>query len=440
MSDHTIPDDPFTQELLRIRNLIGQSQLREAALALNQAQRAAPQDARVPMMGMRLASAANNLEGATQAARRGVALAPDWPVAQIELALALTRQDKLDEAVAHARKAVELAPHDTMVLQRALAVVDRGGSTDEAVQWALTGQALEPDDLRYPLFLGNHHVRHNDYEQARSQFERVLRVEPSNAMALRGALTCAQDLDDKSAALELTERLLAVEPNDENVQYVHAVVRGQTPNTQPRELVSSLFDQYAHTFDLHLVRGLGYKVPERAAQILTALYPDRTFNLLDLGCGTGLLGVYLGPINGFIIGVDLSQKMIEQAARHKVYAHFYNANVLDALRDTPAEHYEAITCLDVLIYVGDLAQVIPNALRILKPGGHFVFSCETAAEDEPDMVLRKSQRYAHKASYVERLCREAGFDDVRIEHLEALRMENNEPLPGFIVIAHKPAA
>ena len=70
MSDHIIPDDPLTHELLRIRNLIGQGQLREAALALNQAQRAAPQDARVPMMGMRLATAAGNLEGATQAARR----------------------------------------------------------------------------------------------------------------------------------------------------------------------------------------------------------------------------------------------------------------------------------------------------------------------------------------------------------------------------------
>ena len=111
-----------------------------------------------------------------------------------------------------------------------------------------------------------------------------------------------------------------------------------------------------------------------------------------------------------------------------------------ALRDTPADHYEAITCLDVLVYVGDLTPVIPNAHRILKAGGHFIFTCEAAADEEPDMVMRGSQRYAHKASHVERLCREAGFDDVRIEHLGALRMENNEPLPGFLVVAHKPAA
>ena len=45
MSDHTIPDDPFTQELLRIRNLIGQSQLREAALAHSRKQQLAAKEA-----------------------------------------------------------------------------------------------------------------------------------------------------------------------------------------------------------------------------------------------------------------------------------------------------------------------------------------------------------------------------------------------------------
>ena len=440
MSDHIIPDDPLTHELLRIRNLIGQGQLREAALALNQAQRAAPQDARVPMMGMRLATAAGNLEGATQAARRGLALAPDWPVALSELALALARQSKTEEAMQHARKAVALTPNDPMVIQRALAVAERAEPSAETLQWALKGQKLQPDDMRYALFLGDRFARQKNYAQARVHYEAILDKEPDNVVALRGALTCAMDMKDSAAATARADQLLALQPDDENVRYFHAVVHGATPRTQPRSVVSTLFDQYAHNFDVHLVRGLKYRTPERVAQILTELHPDRRFNLLDLGCGTGLLGVYLGPIEGFMIGVDLSEKMLEQAARHHLYARFHNVNVLDALRDTPADHYEAITCLDVLVYVGDLTPVIPNAFRILKAGGHFIFTCEAAAEDEADMLLRGSQRYAHKASYVERLCREAGFDDVRIEHLEALRMENNEPLPGFIVIAHKPAA
>ena len=440
MSNYTIPDDSFTKELVRIRNLIGEGKLHDAAVALNEAQRSAPRDARIPLMGMRLAASAGNAEGATLAARRAVALAPKWPVALIELALSLTRQGKMEEAMRNAREAVAHAPRDLQVIQHALIVADHAVAVDDAEKWARTGLELQPADFRYRMVLGSCLIRRKEYESARMHFEEVLRAESQNITALRGALTCAVDMKDQATAMALADQLLALQPDDENVQYYHAVAHGQTPSTQPREVVSSLFDDYASRFDMHLVRGLKYKVPERAAQLLNELHPDRRFNLLDLGCGTGLLGVYLGPINGVIIGVDLSEKMIEQAARHNVYARFHNVNVLDALRDTPADHYEAITCLDVLVYVGDLTPVIPNAHRILKAGGHFIFSCEAVAEDEADLVLRKSQRYAHKASHVERLCREAGFDDVEIEHLPALRMENNEPLPGFLVVAHKPAA
>ena len=248
-------------------------------------------------------------------------------------------------------------------------------------------------------------------------------------------------LGDQSEAQRLADVLIIRNPDDEQVRYWHAVAHGQTPKTQPEASVTGLFDDYAQRFDLHLVGGLKYRAPERVAQILLALRPDRRFNVLDLGCGTGLLGVYLGRLHGHLIGVDLSEKMIEQAARHGVYSRFHHVNILDALRDTPADHYEVITCLDALVYVGDLAPVIPNALRILKAGGHFIFTCEAASEGEADLVLRPdSNRYAHKASAVERQCREAGFDEVKIEHLESLRNEGGKALPGFIVIARKPLA
>ena len=98
-----------------------------------------------------------------------------------------------------------------------------------------------------------------------------------------------------------------------------------------------------------------------------------------------------------------------------------------------------IAALDVFIYVGELDAAIPNALRVLRDGGRFVFSCETAAEDEADLVLRPTQRYAHKASHVEALCRAAGFAEVTLEPM-VLRYESLEPVQGFLVIATKPAA
>ena len=247
-------------------------------------------------------------------------------------------------------------------------------------------------------------------------------------------------MGDHAKALADTETLLNIEPGNPTYEYWRALFSGEKPATQPGQVVSGIFDRYAATFDVSLWRQLEYRVPQLAADRLLALHPERRFNLLDLGCGTGLVGVCLGRLDGHIIGVDLSEEMIRQAARHNVYSRFHQVNVLDALRDTPSDHYEAITACDVLVYVGDLAPVLPNAFRILKPGGHFIFSCETAGEDEEDLLLRATGRFAHKASQVERLCIASGFDTVHIEHLPKLRMEGGAPLPGFLVVAHKPAA
>ena len=114
--------DPFTLELQHIRGLIEANQLPQAAQALNAAQKKAPKDARLPLLGMRMAERVGNLENATQAARRALALAPDWQVAQIELALLLARQQQGDEAMRLAMQALANAPRHAQVMVGAINV------------------------------------------------------------------------------------------------------------------------------------------------------------------------------------------------------------------------------------------------------------------------------------------------------------------------------
>ena len=121
-----------------------------------------------------------------------------------------------------------------------------------------------------------------------------------------------------------------------------------------------------------------------------------------------------------------------------MYDRFHTVNLHDALHETPDAIYEVITALDVFIYTGDLKESIPNAHRILLPGGHLIFSCETAPENGPDLVLLDANRYAHKRSHVEALCKAAGFVRVDIEDT-VLRTENHAPVQGFVVTAHKAA-
>lgn len=440
--------DPLARELNGILKFINDGRLQDAAHALNTLQRRAPGDARVPLLAMRMADKAGNLKGAAEMAQRAVQLAPDWHVAHTELALALLKTKQINEAMDAARRAVELAPHDVQVLWLAASVAEQYRDGDEVFTWTQAVLSLVPAGTkahtRLLLTQGNQHMKRQRDNEARAAFEAVLADQPDaedENLAQRGLMMLAMRTQDYETAIPLLKTLRARHPDDDALSYAWEEAHGRTPKTQPEQTIKSLFDDYAERFDLHLVRGLKYDSPKRVADIIRELHPDLRFNLLDLCCGTGLLGVYLGPINGYMIGADLSEKMIEQAARHGLYARFHHVNVLDALRETPGDHYEVITCLDALIYVGDLHPVVPNAFRILKNGGHFITTYERAMEDEDaDMVLRASDRYAHKESFVVKLHKDSGFEDVRVIDLPQLRIEKGEPLPGFIVVARKGGA
>ncbi|HOB66465.1 methyltransferase domain-containing protein [Ottowia sp.] len=440
MSDHTPPKDAFTLELRRIDNLLTVGQLPQAAQALNQAQARHPGDARIYLLGMRLAEMAGNGPGALVAAERAVNAAPQWTAGLMEAALMLMRQGRHADALPLAQRAMTIAPDDLKVVRRAVLVALKAGHAEAATAWLRKLVVLAPYERQFRDLFAKQLLANRDAAQSKAVYDKLLDEQPADAMALSGRIQAALALGDLPTAEADARALLAQDPANPQYQYWLALARGETPDSQPDALVQSLFDGFADRFDVTLWRQLEYRVPQLVADFLLKTHPDRRFNVLDLGCGTGLVGVCLGPLDGFIIGVDLSEAMIEKAAQHGVYARFHRVSVLDALRETPADHYEAITCCDVLVYVGDLSEVIPNALRILKPGGHFLFSCETAQEDEPDMVLRATGRYAHKASAVQRWCEQAGFENTQIDHLPKLRMEAGAPLPGFLVTARKAGA
>jgi predicted TPR repeat methyltransferase len=249
----------------------------------------------------------------------------------------------------------------------------------------------------------------------------------------------------KEHALKDADALLALEPGNEEYLFYQTICRGEVPRTQPASLISGLFDAAASQFDQVTVVGLKYQLPRDVALRIVEWYPERKADVLDLGCGTGLLGVALGAMEGVVVGVDLSAGMIEQASRHGVYDKFHQVNILDALHATPEGLYDVITALDVLPYVGDLGTAIPDAYRILQVGGRFVFSCEaqtpgegaTDGDSEPGYVLLPTYRYAHQRGYVQSLLSKAGFQNVVLEDV-VLRQEAAGPVHGFLVIAQKP--
>jgi len=438
MSAISIPPDINRKHLEMARQQIVKGDLQKAAQTLNKAHRQMPNDARVFMLAALMAEKSGNQAKAEEAFARCVELAPVWGPGLMEYALYRARHNQFEPAIELAEKVARIEPHNPKVLAGVIDIAHRAGNLEMAVRHLRRGLDLYPGDAMLRQHLANDLGTLGEPAQARAILDSLVQDHP-NEPSYRLARIKLQLLQGETAtALEDVLILEDKYPDNPLLAYYASLARSATPLQQPLELHQRMFDGIAESFDNHLVLKLDYQLPKIVADQLLQSHPEKDFNLLDLGCGTGLLGLHLGPMKGYLIGVDSSAGMLEQAVKHGVYDRFHNVNLLDALNDTPADQYDVLTCLDVLIYVGSLQQVIPNAARILKTGGQFIFSCETAPEDGPDMVLQASHRYAHKRSYVEALCQQSGFS-ISTKEL-VLRQEAGEPVQGFVVTATKTAA
>ena len=430
----------FVAQHKRIEQAIGKSQLQLATQLLNQLAPMASHDPRLFLLGSRVAEVAGNAEGMLQAAHKAHQLEPQWPVASARLADVLASRGEAKQALAMAglamNQAVTQNTLDVELLSKAVMMARRFGQHALALQWLRESERFFPNDVNHKRQVALCLADCGDFDSALTDLSSLLQMRPGDPVLLGDRFRTAVRAGQFAQAIADGQALLALDPGNEEWVFYLSVARGETPPTLPGAMVTALFDQYAARFDREMVVQLKYKLPREVAAMVERWFPEKKVDVLDLGCGTGLLGVCLGPIRGAMVGVDLSAEMIAQASRHGVYHQFHQVNVLDALRATPDAEYSLITALDVFTYVGDLGPVIGNANRILSSDGRFVFSCEDACTGEADYSLRGAFRYQHKRGYVQRLLEDAGFQHIQIED-RILRYEADAPVTGFLVVACK---
>jgi SAM-dependent methyltransferase len=127
---------------------------------------------------------------------------------------------------------------------------------------------------------------------------------------------------------------------------------------------------------------------EREA-LLGLLPPGWT--VADLGCGAGTLAAALAPHVARVIGVDQSAAMLKAARRRldglgNVELH---RGELEALPLPDAACHAALAVL-VLSYVAEVAPVLAEAARILRPGGRLVV-VDLARHGDEDFARRLGQ-------------------------------------------------
>ena len=199
----------------------------------------------------------------------------------------------------------------------------------------------------------------------------------------------------------------------------------------PSGFAEALFDQYADSFDQSLVERLAYRVPELLASAIASSGRTTFAHVVDLGCGTGLMGERLRKSSSFLEGIDISAGMLAQAQAKGIYDRLERCDL--QLIEPRADVADLVTAADVLLYVGRLDKLVAAVAAMLSKGGLFAFSAERHPGSE-DMVLRETRRYAHSAGYLQNVLERNGFEILSMSDA-VIREDRGQPVEGIVVVA-----
>lgn len=141
--------------------------------------------------------------------------------------------------------------------------------------------------------------------------------------------------------------------------------------------------------DWEVLRGELYGARFEREALLGLVPPAWT--VADLGCGAGTVSAALAPHVRRVIGVDQSAAMLRTARRRLDGApnvELHRAE-LEAL-PLPDRSCDAALLVLVLAYVAEVAPVLAEAARVLKPGGRLVV-VDLARHDDAEFARRLGQ-------------------------------------------------
>lgn len=138
--------------------------------------------------------------------------------------------------------------------------------------------------------------------------------------------------------------------------------------------IVSRYIKFAPVYN-HSVKQWGYKTPQLAAQYLKQYLPSTASNILDAGCGTGLVGNELAKL-GYteIIGIDISLEMLALAKETAQYKKLEQHDLTKIPYPFPDNSFAAITSIGVLSLIKDPLPVFSEFHRLLQPNGYMIFT------------------------------------------------------------------
>jgi 2-polyprenyl-6-hydroxyphenyl methylase/3-demethylubiquinone-9 3-methyltransferase len=199
----------------------------------------------------------------------------------------------------------------------------------------------------------------------------------------------------------------------------------QDLNVDPRELEK--FSALAHRWwdpegefkPLHEINPLRLAWIERAAGGVNGK------EVLDVGCGGGILAEGMAALGARVTGIDLADKPLKVARLHLLESGQkveYRRVAVEELAAEQPGRYDVVTCMEMLEHVPSPASAVAACARLAKPGGDVFFAtlnrnpksflfAIVGAEYLLNLLPRGTHEYARflRPSELARLARAAGL-------------------------------
>jgi SAM-dependent methyltransferase len=177
-----------------------------------------------------------------------------------------------------------------------------------------------------------------------------------------------------------------------------------------------LWDRRSETYDkLYWVQN-----SEFLKQFIEMCSLNKSIDALDIGAGTGKVSQAIAPFVNSVIGIDISERMIEKA---NIQNQFDNVRYIKMNVESlkfPSEKFDLVTARMVFHHVKNLEKGFKECYRVLKKGGRMVVSEGVP----PDYKVRsqyakifefKEDRHIFYESDLINLMHNVGFKDITLK-------------------------
>ena len=355
----------------------------------------------------------------------------------LSMAGSLQRAGRFDQADAVYRDILEQVPAQFDALHLRGVLAHLRGDHERAIALIKGAIAVKADFPESHFNLGVVLTAAERPAEAAQAYRQALKLRPNYSDAHRGLVSALEDLDDDEDAANAVRAWLQACPDDPLAQHTAASYSGDdVPPHASSEYVRLTFDEFADTYDAELAsrRNQG---PRLISCGLVRIYGAATasFDMVDAGCGTGLLGPIMRPFARTLIGIDLSTSMLARAKERACYDELACAELTGFLRSHP-DRFDTVVSSDALVFFGDLQRPFSAAAAALKPGGWLLATLQQADGTDRRFILERNGMYSHSQRYVRHTLTVAGLR-IRFMLSDTLRKERGVPVLGIVAGAQK---